>query len=195
MSSLKEDILTILRIWVPPLVFLLVFHYMPAWVLAVLSLGFWGLKLYDSFHYRLTKPSDQIRFPTRNDLFYRMTSLLLGGAGMLAIIWLYLREEAFSLDGIYYFLVAGMIFTNGMLRVPTGRLALIESSLAIFPLDAKIDLQEIQLVKIGADQIIIIDDNLNTRVKQFNLELDDSWRSRIADFFSHHIPHSKVELV
>ena len=74
-------------------------------------------------------------------------------------------------------------------------MALMESSLAIFPLGAKIDLQEIQLVKIGADQVIIIDDNLNTRVKQFNLELDDSWRSRIADFFSHHIPHSKVELV
>ena len=128
-------------------------------IIAIISGGFWlfvwSFNIYDKIKYRNQKYQDEIRFPTQNDSYSKMTSLSLGSMltiGMIA--WISLMSESTFIP-IVGLIASLLILINGIIDVPKGQLKLENSKLKSIGLKDEIELSTIESINIDSNQITI----------------------------------------
>ncbi len=156
-------------------------------VVAIISGGFWlfvwSFNIFDKIKYRNKKYQDEIRFPTQNDSYHKMTSLSLGSMLTIGmIIWITLMTE-FTFIPIVGIIAGLLILINGIIDVPKGQLKLENSKLKSIGLKEEIELSAIESINLDSNQITIRKDN-NSTIKLDKLELNEKWTSKISDFLN-----------
>ena len=166
-------------------------------IVAIISGGFWLLvwsfNIYDKIKYRNQKYQDEIRFPTQNDSYSKMTSLSLGSMLSIGmIIWITQMTE-FTFIPIIGLIASLLILINGIIDVPKGQLKLENSKLKSIGLKEEIELSEIESINIDSNQITIRKDK-NSTINLDKLELNEKWTSKIAEFLNKKLNTEEVKI-
>jgi hypothetical protein len=166
-------------------------------IVAIICGGFclfiWSFNIYDKIKYRNQKYQDEIRFPTQNDSYYKMTSLSLGSMLTIGmIIWITLMTE-FTFIPIVGLIVGLLILINGIIDVPKGQLKLENSKLKSIGLKEEIELSSIESINIDSNQITIRKDK-NSTINLDKLELNEKWTSKIQDFLNEKLNTEEVKI-
>jgi len=166
-------------------------------IVAIISGGFWlfvwSFNIYDKIKYRNQKYQDEIRFPTQNNSYAKMTSLSLGGMLTIGmIIWITLMTE-FTLISIVGLIAGLLILINGIIDIPKGQLKLENSKLKLIGLKEEIELSEVESINIDSNQITIRKEK-NQTIKLDRLELNEKWTSKISDFLNEKLNTEEVKI-
>jgi hypothetical protein len=196
MKKYRDDIKTIFQVLsFIALYFLFIMIDNP--IVAIISGGFWlfvwSFNIYDKIKYKNKKFQDEIRFPTQNDSYYKMTSLSLGimlTIGM--IIWITLMTE-FTFIPIVGIIAGILILINGIIDVPKGQLKLENSKLKSIGLKEEIELSAIESINLDSNLITIRKDN-NSTIKLDKLELNEKWTSKISDFLNEKLNTDEIKI-
>jgi hypothetical protein len=196
MKKYRDDIKTIFQVLsFIALYFLFIMIDNP--IVAIISGGFWlfvwSFNIYDKIKYKNKKFQDEIRFPTQNDSYYKMTSLSLGimlTIGM--IIWITLMTE-FTFIPIVGIIAGILILINGIIDVPKGQLKLENSKLKSIGLKEEIELSAIESINLDSNLITIRKDN-NSTIKLDKLELNEKWTSNISDFLNEKLNTDEIKI-
>jgi hypothetical protein len=196
MKKYRDDIKTIFQVMsFIALYFLFIMIDNP--IVAIISGGFWlfvwSFNIYDKIKYKNKKFQDEIRFPTQNDSYYKMTSLSLGimlTIGM--IIWITLMTE-FTFIPIFGIIAGILILINGIIDVPKGQLKLENSKLKSIGLKEEIELSAIESINLDSNLITIRKDN-NSTIKLDKLELNEKWTSKISDFLNEKLNTDEIKI-
>jgi hypothetical protein len=196
MKKYRDDIKTIFQVLsFIALYFLFIMIDNP--IVAIISGGFWlfvwSFNIYDKIKYKNKKFQDEIRFPTQNDSYYKMTSLSLGimlTIGM--IIWITLMTE-FTFIPIFGIIAGILILINGIIDVPKGQLKLENSKLKSIGLKEEIELSAIESINLDSNLITIRKDN-NSTIKLDKLELNEKWTSKISDFLNEKLNTDEIKI-
>ena len=82
MKKYRDDIKTIFQV-LSFIALYFLFSMIDNLIVAIISgvfwLFVWSLNIYDKIKYRSKKYPNEIRFPTQNDSYFKITSLSLGG--------------------------------------------------------------------------------------------------------------------
>ncbi|MEL6627086.1 MAG: hypothetical protein AAFO96_06170 [Bacteroidota bacterium] len=166
-------------------------------VVAILSgifwLFVWTYNIYDKVNYRNKKYQNEIRFPTQNDSYFKITSLSLGcmlTIGM--VIWIALMTE-FSLIPVVGLIAGLLILTNGIIDVPKGQLKFDNSKLKLTGVQDGIELNDIQSINIDSDKITIHKES-DASIKLERLKLNENWIGKISAFLSERLHSDKVKI-
>lgn len=156
-------------------------------IVAIVSGGFWlfvwSFNIYDKIKYRNQKYQDEIRFPTQNDSYSKMTSLSLGSMLTIGmIVWISLMTK-FTFIPIVGLIAGLLILINGIIDVPKGQLKLENSKLKSIRLKDEIELNTIESININSNQITILKEK-NSTVKLDRLELNEKWTAKISEFLN-----------
>ena len=181
MKRFKEDIKTIIELITFGLVYLsvltidnpvLCYIFLGIWVV------YWGANVYSKIQYRKGN-AEYLLVPTINDEYSKMTSIILGiiliTLGSIFAFWM---PNIFQLN-LIMFIVGILLFINGILDLPKGRIESDGKILSITGLKEKIEIKNIETLEIITNKIIITD-NINkvTRIDNFNLDLNYAERIR-----------------
>jgi hypothetical protein len=153
----------------------------------------WSLNIYDKIKYRSKKYPNEIRFPTQNDSYFKITSLSLGGmltVGM--IIWLTLMTE-YTLIPVFGLLAGILILINGIIDVPKGQLKFDNSNLKLIGIKEGVEISDIRYINIDNDMITVHKDK-DSSVKLDRLELNEKWISKISDFLKLKLNNDEVKI-
>ncbi|WP_109620415.1 hypothetical protein [Sediminitomix flava] len=153
----------------------------------------WSLNIYDIIKYRNQKSQDEIRFPTQNDSYSKMTSLSLGCMLIIGmIIWIALLTE-FTFIPIVGLIAGLLILINGIIYLPKGQIKLENSKLISFGLKEEIELSKIESINIDRNQITIRKEK-NSTIKLDRLELNKKWTSKISEFLYEKLNTEEVKI-
>jgi len=166
-------------------------------IVAIISGGFWlfvwSFNIYDKIKYRNKKYQDEIRFPTQNDSYSKMTSLSLGSMLTIGmIIWITLMTE-FTFIPIIGLIAGLLILINGIIDVPKGQLKLENSKLKSIGIKGEIELSTIESINIDSNQITIHKEKSST-IKLDRLELNEKWTSKISEFLNEKLNTEEVKI-
>ena len=166
-------------------------------IVAIISSGFWFLvwsfNIYDKIKYRNKKYQNEIRFPTQNDSYSKMTSLSLGSMLTIGmIIWITLMTE-FTFIPIIGLIASLLILINGIIDVPKGQLKLENSKLKSIGIKEEIELSTIESINIDSNQITIRKEKSST-IKLDRLELNEKWTSKISEFLNEKLNTEKMKI-
>lgn len=166
-------------------------------IVAIISGAFWlfvwSFNIYDKIKYRNKKYQDEIRFPTQNDSYFKMTSLSLGSMLTIGmIIWVMLMTD-FTFIPIIGLMAGILILINGIIDVPKGQLKLENSKLKSIGINEEIELNEIESIHIDSNQITIHKEK-NITIKLDRLELNEKWTSKISEFLYDKLNTEKVKI-
>ena len=166
-------------------------------VVAIISGGFWlfvwSFNIYDKIKYRNQKYQDEIRFPTQNDSYFKMTSLSLGSMLTIGmIVWISLMTE-FTFIPIVGLTAGLLILINGIIDVPKGQLKLENSKLKSIGLKEEIELNTIESINIDSNQITIHKEK-NSMIKLDRLELNEKWTAKISEFLNKRLNKEEVKI-
>ena len=166
-------------------------------IIAIISGGFWlfvwSFNIYDKIKYRNQKYQDEIRFPTQNDSYSKMTSLSLGSMltiGMIA--WISLMSESTFIP-IVGLIASLLILINGIIDVPKGQLKLENSKLKSIGLKDEIELSTIESINIDSNQITISKEK-SSIIKLERLELNEKWTVKISEFLNERLNTEEVKI-
>lgn len=196
MKKYRDDIKTIFQV-LSFIALYFLFSMIDNPIVAIISGGFWlfiwSFNIYDKIEYRNKKFQDEIRFPTQNDSYYKMTSFSLGSMltiGMIIWITLMTRFTFIPIVGI----IAGiLILINGIIDVPKGQLKLENSKLKSIGLKEEIELSAIESINLDSNLITIRKDN-NSTIKLGKLELNEKWTSKISDFLNEKLNTDEIKI-
>lgn len=162
-------------------------------ICGVFWLFVWSFNIYVKIKYRNKKYPNEIRFPTQNDSYFKMTSLSFGSmltAGML--IWTILMTE-FTFIPIVGIIAGLLILINGIIDVPKGQLKLENSKLKSIGLNDEIKLNTIESINIDCNRITILKEK-NSTIKIDRLELNEKWTAKISDFLNEKLNTDKIKI-
>jgi hypothetical protein len=166
-------------------------------IVAIISGAFWffvwSFNIYDKIKYRNKKYQDEIRFPTQNDSYYKMTSLSLGSMLTIGmIIWITLMTE-FTFIPIIGLSAGILVLINGIIDVPKGQLKLENSKLKSIGIKEEIELSTIESINIDSNQITIRKEK-SSIIKLERLELNEKWTSKISEFLNEKLNTEEVKI-
>lgn len=173
MRKYKDDINTILQVLMFGIIYLSI-STIDNPIVSIIFLGLWIgyliYNLYSKFQYRNGNPN-YILFPTVNDQYSKITSVILGlivcVLSVVAIVW----TDDFRLYGALGILVGVLVFLNGVLDLPKGMLKIEGNVMNIAGIDGKIDIRQVKELNIYNDRIVVTNIyNKNQRLG--NLEID-----------------------
>jgi len=196
MNKYKDDIKTIFQV-LSYIAFYFMISMIDNPILATISGAFWlfvwSFNIYDKIKYRKKKDQNEIRFPTQNDSYFKITSLSLGTMLTIGmIIWLTLMTEFKFIP--FVGLIAGiLILINGIIDVPKGQLKFDNSRLKLIGIKEGIEINDIQFITIDNDKITIHKDK-DSSVTLDRLELNEKWISKISDFLKLKLNNDKVKI-
>jgi hypothetical protein len=136
----------------------------------VLWISYLLYNLYSKFQYRKGKVN-YILFPTVNDQYSKLTSIILGLLiCVLSITGIFWTDE-FKLYGAVGILVGLLMFCNGIFDLPKGILKIEGNEMSIAGADGKIDIRQVKELNIYNDRIIVTN-IYNESQRLGNLEID-----------------------
>lgn len=154
----------------------------------------YSIRIYDKLQYRRGEYPNEIRFPTTNDEFYKITHLLLGSVIMiLAIVWL-IRMEEFTIDSIVLLVLGALLLTNGLLYLPGGKLAADERVVTLRGSSEGIHLSDIESIQISGGKVTIRGSQQD-RIMLDGLELTNEWFTDIKAFLEPYVDPERIEIV
>jgi hypothetical protein len=196
MKKYRDDIKTIFQV-LSFIALYFLFSMIDNLIVAIISgvfwLFVWSLNIYDKIKYRSKKYPNEIRFPTQNDSYFKITSLSLGGmltVGM--IIWLTLMTE-YTLIPVFGLLAGILILINGIIDVPKGQLKFDNSNLKLIGIKEGVEISDIRYINIDNDMITVHKDK-DSSVKLDRLELNEKWISKISDFLKLKLNNDEVKI-
>lgn len=166
-------------------------------IVAIIAGGFcfivWSFNIYDKIKYRNKKYLNEIRFPTQNDSYFKITSLTLGSMLTIGmIIWITLMKE-FSFIPIIGLSAGLLILINGIIDVPNGQLKLENLKLKSIGMREEVELRIIKSIDIDSNQIIIRKEN-NSTVKIDKLQLNKKWTFKISKFLKDKLSTEEIKI-
>ena len=196
MKKYRDDIKTIFQV-LSYIALYFVISMIDNPIVAIISGGFWffvwSFNIYDKIKYRNKKYQDEIRFPTQNDSYSKMTSLSLGSMFTIGmIIWITLMTE-FTFIPIIGLIAGLLILINGIIDVPKGQLKLENSKLKSIGIKEEIELSTIESINIDSNQITIRKEKSST-IKLDRLELNEKWTSKISEFLNEKLNTEEVKI-
>ena len=185
MSKYKDDIKTILQLLTYGIVCLII-TTIDNPIVPIVFLGHWVgfliYNLYSKFQYRKGNVN-YILFPTANDQYSKITSIILGpiicSLGIAGMIW----TEDFSLYGAVGILIGVLIFCNGIFDLPKGMMEIEGYEMNLTGVERKIDICQVEEVRIYKDHIVVTN-IYNENQRYGNLEIDAYSAKYIADYIS-----------
>ena len=153
----------------------------------------WSINIYDKLKYRRDKKPNEIRLPTQNDAYSKMTSLSLGIMLIIgSIVWLLLMTD-FTFMPILGLLGGGLILINGLIDLPKGLLKIENFNIKLFGIKKGILISEIKLIEMLNDKLTIYD-NQNYKITIDKLELNEEWFEKTEDFFKNNLDMEQIEI-
>ena|SRR5690606_29265326 len=173
MRKYKDDIKTILQVLMFGIIYLSI-STIDNPIVSIIFLGLWIgyliYNLYSKFQYR-NGNANYILFPTVNDQYSKITSVILGlivcVLSVVAIVW----TDDFRLYGALGILVGVLVFLNGVLDLPKGMLKIEGNVMNIAGIDGKIDIRQVKELNIYNDRIVVTN-IYNENQRLGNLEID-----------------------
>ena len=197
MKIYKEDIKTIFEV-LSYIAILFMFIMIDNEIMVVsggiLSLTFWSFNIYDKLQYRKHEFSNEIRFPTQNDSYFKVTSLTLGSLLIIGMIVTLLVMKEFSYLPIFGLIAGILILINGILDLPKGILKIENSTLKINRLIDGIELNEIHSINVNSNQIVINKKEEDAMIKLENLLLNEKWISIVIGFLNLTLETENIEI-
>ena len=145
-----------------------------------LWIGYLIYNLYSKFQYRKGN-ANYILFPTVNDQYSKVTSVILGlivcVLSVVAIVW----TDNFRHYAALGILVGMLVFCNGIFDLPKGMLKIEGNEMNIAGLDGKIDIRQVKELNIYNDRIVITN-IYNENQRLGNLEIDVVSAQRIDNY-------------
>ncbi|MEZ4888424.1 MAG: hypothetical protein R3E32_27095 [Chitinophagales bacterium] len=149
--------------------------------------------VYDKIRYRQGKYPNEIRYPTQNDTYYKVTSLTLGTIVILgAVIWLVLTTELIFIPYIGL-VMGGLVLANGILDFSNGKLKIENKHLDLLCDDKPIEIEEIESIYLLPNQLIVLGVN-GKKITQTGLKLDEKWAVKIEEFLKQNTDNQKYEI-
>ncbi|MEL6558451.1 MAG: hypothetical protein AAFQ94_09720 [Bacteroidota bacterium] len=148
----------------------------------------------DKIRYKAHKYQNEIRFPTRNDNFLRMTSLTLGGLITVSFSISLILTMDTSLFSIFFLISGILIFANGLIDTPKGKLKLNSEELTLHGIKNKSEIRDIESISIKDNQILINASD-GSKVIQGNLQLNEKWIDRIVDFLKLRLNTDNIKIL
>jgi Ca2+/Na+ antiporter len=173
MRKYKDDIKTILQVLMFGIIYLSI-STIDNPIVSIIFLGLWIgyliYNLYSKFQYRKGN-ANYILFPTVNDQYSKITSVILGLIvcllSVVAIVW----TDDFRLYGALGILVGVLVFFNGIFDLPKGMLKIEGNVMNIAGIDGKIDIRQVKELNIYNDRIVVTN-IYNENQRLGNLEID-----------------------
>ncbi|QNR85406.1 hypothetical protein H9N25_02675 [Pedobacter riviphilus] len=185
MRELKDDLRTIIDVITFGLLYLS-FSIIDYPILSYIFLGlwtaYWTWNIYSKIQYRKGK-AQYILIPTINDDYSKMTSIILGFIlfSLAIILWLW-KPEIFNLE-LILLIVGLLLFINGLLDLPKGKIELQENFLSITGFKGKINVKDIKSLEIMTNKIILVDNTAKTtRFDNFNIDINSA--IKIENYFA-----------
>ncbi|MFN3755219.1 hypothetical protein [Flavobacterium sp.] len=183
MRKYKDDIKTILQVLVFGIIYLSI-STIDNPIVSIMFLGLWIgyliYNLYSKFQYRKGN-ANYILFPTVNDQYSKVTSVILGlivcVLSVVAIVW----TDNFRHYAALGILVGMLVFCNGIFDLPKGMLKIEGNEMTIAGLDGKIDIRQVKELNIYNDRIVITN-IYNENQRLGNLEIDVVSAQRIDNY-------------
>lgn len=143
---------------------------------------FWTYNLYWKIQYRKGL-SNYILIPTQNDQYSKTTSIALGlivsAMCIAGIIW----TKTFNHYGFIGIAIGLLVFFNGIFDLPKGVIKIETNELSISGLESKIDMRQLNEIKIYKERIILT--YINKEIQRVdNLDIDPDSAKRIDEYIS-----------
>lgn len=192
----KDDIKTILQAVMFGIIYLSISTINNP-IVSILFLGLWIgyllYSLYSKFLYRKGKVN-YILFPTVNDQYSKITSVILGliicALSIAGVIW----TESFKLYGGAGVLVGVLMFCNGIFDLPKGMLEIKGNYMNIAGANEKIDIRQIKEVSIYKDRIVVT--NIYNENQRFgNLEIDEISAKNSIDYIMRNSKENDLKIL
>lgn len=134
----------------------------------------WGLiylkNLYSNLLYKKGKV-DYVLIPHRNDNFFKLTFLVLGGFLFLLSIISIVFLDLISYFPFMLLIISFLIFMNGIFYLPKEKLIVSDNYLIISGLSDRVQIRSLKEINVYSSKILIVN-NLNEKFKIDNLEID-----------------------
>lgn len=173
MRKLKDDLKTIIEIITFGTLYLSfsnIDNPILSYIFLSLWTAYWMWNIYLKIQYRKGKES-YLLVPTVNDDYSKMTSITLGAILVfLTSILAFWKPEIFGYN-IIMFVVGMILFINGILDLPKGKIEIDGNILSITGLIDKINVEDIQSLEIMTNKIILVNNTSKiTRLDNFNID-------------------------
>ncbi|ATL46733.1 hypothetical protein COR50_05845 [Chitinophaga caeni] len=179
MRKYREDIKLIIRVLIYGAIYFIISKIdNPSFIYFTLALWIiYGLKtLYHKIQYRKGY-ADYILIPTRNDDFFRIASLTLGAIIFFISIYILIITSPLMNYAVIGIFLGLLIFFNGILDLPKGKMHIKENILKLYGLKDPIDIKHLTKIKIANASILLLHNNegsiqaVNFNINQVNAEL------------------------
>lgn len=153
------------------------------WVLSMLFV------IYTKLRYRNQGYPNTFYFPTKNDLFFKQTSLILGCMLCIGSTYcLFYVPQLYHLSIIT--LVGGLLcITNWLVYVPRGYIHIGKNDLSMFSYFYKVPIEVIDHIEITDHRLSVFTQSNNT-ARIYHLDLNEEWMKHIQNFI-----HSKLDQI
>lgn len=152
----------------------------------------WSFNIHNKLQYRSQAYPNELRIPTKNDTYHKMTSIILGVIILLlAVLWLIIGD--FAIPPLLGLPAGLVILINGMIDLPKGRLCIEDNLLKLSTDQQAIPIADIQSISLQSDKLII-SGNTHSPIKQDHLELTEEWINQITEFLTAHLDDQKVSI-
>lgn len=114
---------------------------------------------------------DYVLIPHRNDNFFKITFLVLGGFLFLLSIISIVFLDLISYFPFMLLIISFLIFMNGIFYLPKEKLIVSDNYLIISGLSDRFQIRSLKEINVYSSKILIVN-NLNEKFKIDNLEID-----------------------
>lgn len=154
---------------------------------------YWSTNFYSKIHYRKGK-ADYILFPTKNDEYSRMTSIMIGSMVIIAAMTFLIWKKSFSHYTIIGFSAGILVLLNGIMDLPKGKLLIKNNTVLFSGLKESIAQDLLKEIQISNEQIRIkTTDDKTWQIN--NLQIDSQSARLIASYLDQRITHTKFKLL
>lgn len=192
----KATLNTVLPLFIFAIVYLGNFtdnNWIVSTALVALWIGYLVYNLHSKYQYRKGNVK-YVRFPTGNDQYYKIASIVLGlficVLSIACIVW----TDDFKLHGAAGTLIGLLVMFNGVLDVPKGMMTIDGNKMKITGIDETIDIRQVKEIGIYSDRIVvtnIYDEHQMLR----NLAIDTASARKIEKYVSKNKKESDLKTV